>query len=94
MLFAAVFSLVLRTLCRTPQLLGYVSTLTRDSIYFNNRGPGTTSAEDGPRKIKRLGKIRVMIGDVVGGEGKEPPGKIAFTPAEFGRRVRKGAWYD
>ena len=94
MLAAAVFSLVMRAMCRAPVLLGYVSTLMRDSRYFDDCGMYTSSVEDGSDKSKRLGKLRVMVANVEGGSGKENAGKIAFAPAEVGKRVEKGRWYD
>ncbi|KAF2821583.1 hypothetical protein CC86DRAFT_106527 [Ophiobolus disseminans] len=95
MLAAAVFALVMRALCRAPVLLGYVSSLTRDSVFFTDADHKSTT-EDGPQRSKRLGKMCVMVADVGGGGSKEGVGRIAFAPAEMGRgrRVEKGRWYD
>ncbi|KAF2646127.1 hypothetical protein P280DRAFT_524825, partial [Massarina eburnea CBS 473.64] len=38
MLLAAIFSLVMRVRCRAPSVLGYVSSLARDSTYFEDCG--------------------------------------------------------
>ena len=92
MISAAVVSFTLRIMCRAPQLLGYVSTLMRDSVYFEDRGTDTNSTEDGSGKSKRLGRLRIIVGDVEGRE--EGRRRIAFVPAEIGKRVRKERWYD
>jgi hypothetical protein len=92
MFCAAVFALVMRALCRAPTVLGYVSSLVRDSSYFIPQAHGATSAEDGPEKSMRLGAMRVMVGDVGRADGEV--GRIAFAPAEAGKRVAKGKWYD
>lgn len=91
MLLAAVFGLVMRALCRAPVLLGYVSSLTRDSAYFEDCGLHLNSAEDGSERSKRLGKTRVMVAAV---GGKEGACTIAFAPAEIGTRIEKGKCYD
>ena len=92
MLLAAVFALVMRALCRAPVLLGFVSSLIRESPYFNGPEIYQNSVEDGAQRSKRLGAMRVMVGDV--GYDKEGPGKIAFVLESMGRRVEKGRWYD
>jgi hypothetical protein len=92
MFSAAVFALVMRALCRAPLVLGYVSSLVRDSSYFMSKVQGTTSAMDGPEKSMRLGAMRVMVGDVGCADGEV--GRIALAPAEAEKRVAKGKWYD
>ncbi|KAF2819257.1 hypothetical protein CC86DRAFT_388070 [Ophiobolus disseminans] len=91
MLFAAVFALVVRSKCHAPIVLGYVSSLIRDSTYFQDRSVYYNSAEDGPSKTGRLRNLQVMVADV--GSGKET-GRIAFAPAAMGKRVQKKRWYD
>jgi hypothetical protein len=92
MFLAACFSLVVHSLCRAPQVLGYASSLVRDSRYFEDvTGVYGNSVEDGPEKSKRLGRMRVMLTDVRDGRGA---GKIAFAPQGMGKRIEKGRWYD
>jgi hypothetical protein len=88
MLLAAVFALVIRALCRAPVLLGFTSSLTRDSAYFNDPEMSVNSVEDGSERTKRLGAMRVMVGEV------RDSGRIAFLPVGMGKRVEKGQWYD
>jgi hypothetical protein len=92
MFTAAVFALAMRAMCRAPLLLGFVSSLTRDSTYFENPGISKNSTEDGAQRAKRLGSIRVMVGDVKC--DMEGAGKIAFVPAGTGRRVEIRRWYE
>jgi hypothetical protein len=92
MFFAAVFSLVLHSQCRAPTILGFASSLIRDSPYFDDCGIYRSSAEDGPEKSRRLGKLKVMVADVR--SEKDEAGKIAFAPVGLGKRVEKGRWYD
>lgn len=96
MFFAAVFSFVMRTLCRAPIILGYVSSLIRDSTYFEDSSRYKNSTEDGLEKSKRLGALRVIVADV--GSGRGVTGRIAFAPVGRGqdriRRVEKGRLYD
>jgi len=92
MFFAAVFSLVVRSMSHAPVILGFASSLIRDSTHFEDCGVYKNSAEDGADKSKRLGKLQVMIADI--GSEKEEPGKIAFAPVGLGKRVEKGRWYN
>jgi hypothetical protein len=89
---AAVFSLFMHAQCRAPPILGYVSSLIRDSTYFEDCGVYLHSVEDGPEKSKRLSEVRVMVADVH--SGKSEAGKIAFAPMGIGKRVEKGKWYQ
>ncbi|KAF2653263.1 hypothetical protein K491DRAFT_680660 [Lophiostoma macrostomum CBS 122681] len=91
MLTISVFALVLRSRCRAPAILGYVSSLVRDSTYFDDCGIDGKSTEGGAEWSKRLGKLRVMVADV-GGEA-DGPGKIAFAPVGIGKRVVKEGVY-
>lgn len=59
MLIAAVFALAMRSICRAPMVLGFVSSLTRDSTYFED--PHENSTEGGAQRVKRLGSIRAMV---------------------------------
>jgi hypothetical protein len=90
MLFSALFALVVHARCHAPPVLGYVSSLTRDSMYFSESVRGN-STEDGMQKAKRLANVRVILADT--GRGNEV-GRIAFVPAEHaGTQVKKGRWY-
>lgn len=91
MLLAAIFSLVIRSLCGAPAILGYVSSLTRDSSYFKDFRMYKNSTEDEPARTKRLGRLKVMIADV--GSGTDGVGKIAFAPVGVGERIRKRRSY-
>jgi hypothetical protein len=91
MFLAAVFTLVIHSQCRAPAILGFVSCLIRDSIYFEGRGEHGNSAGNGSDKSRRLGAMKVMIADV--GIANERAGKIAFVPVGIGMRVEKGKWY-
>lgn len=89
MLGAAVFTLVMHWICKAPPILGFVSTLLRDSKYFEDESGNST--EDGPQRTRRLRDVRVKIADV---KGEQEVGKIAFAPALEGMRVRKGRVYE
>jgi hypothetical protein len=91
MFFAAVFSLVMHHRCHAPSILGYVSSLIRDSKYFDDGEIQGNSAEDGTGKTKRLGSLQVMIADT---KTNEDVGKIAFVPANTESRIRKRRWYE
>jgi hypothetical protein len=91
MFFAAVFSLIMHQRCQAPSILGFVSTLVRDSKFFDDSQTQGNSAENATKKTKRLGTMKVMIADVK--SGKEV-GKIALVPVGKGRRVKKRRWYE
>jgi hypothetical protein len=90
MFFAAVSSLILHQRCQAPPILGFVSTLVRDSKFFDDSQTQGNSAENATEKSKRLGKTKVMIADVKSGD---EVGRIAFVPIDSGGRVRKRRWY-
>lgn len=91
MFFAAVFSLVMHHQCYAPSILGYVSSLIRDSKYFDESEIQGNSAENGSEKTKRLGYLKVMLADT---KSDEDVGKIAFVPASTESRVRRRRWYE
>lgn len=91
MLLAALFALLLRWQCRAPAVLGYASSLIRDSTYFEDYGIYNNSVEDGPEKTRRLGKMMVMVADVHSED--QQAGKIAFAPCRVGKQVEKQRWY-
>ncbi|KAL1798197.1 hypothetical protein ACET3X_002234 [Alternaria dauci] len=91
MFFAAVFSLIMHHRCHAPPILGYVSSMIRDSKYFDDGKIQGNSAEDGTGKTKRLQYLKVMIADT---KTDEDEGKIAFVPAHAESRVRRRRWYQ
>lgn len=91
MFLAAVFSITMHYRCQAPPILGFVSSLVRDSAYFSYDGMQGNSAEDGADKARRLGSLQVMVADV---RGENKVGRIALAPMETGSRVRKGRWYE
>lgn len=95
MFVAAVSAVVLKMRCETPHLLGYVSTLTRDSEYIPwARGIG--SSLDGDERARLLGEEKVRIADV---KGTEEVGRIALVAEGAGvglkwTEVVPGRFYD
>ena len=61
-----------------PEILGRVSTLTRDSVQFP-RSAGVGSALDGWQRARALQHINIQLADVA---PHSEVGRIAFTPAE------------
>lgn len=91
MFAAAVASLVFHAQCRAPTILGFASSLLRDSKYFEDPMYHMNSTEDGSEKSKRLENVRVMVADVRGGD---VVGKVALAPAGLSRRVCVKRWYE
>ena len=91
MFFAAVFSLIMHYRCHAPRILGYVSSLIRDSRYFHDHEIQGNSATDGTGMTRRVGHLKVMIADT---KTDEDVGKIAFVPAHTESRVRRRRWYQ
>ncbi|KAF2727384.1 hypothetical protein EJ04DRAFT_479071 [Polyplosphaeria fusca] len=91
MFFAAIFALVVRSFCCAPPILGYVSSLIRDSTYFEDSGIYKSSTENGPDKTRRLRGLKVMVADV--GSNTDGVGKIAFAPMGIGERIKKNHSY-
>lgn len=93
MLAACIFSLVMHSLCRAPAILGFTSSLMRDSVYFNDPKYSLNSTKEGPKRSKRLGSVKVMVADVQGHGGV---GKVAFVPVGegMGNRVETKRWYE
>ncbi|KAK0658036.1 hypothetical protein B0T16DRAFT_453443 [Cercophora newfieldiana] len=78
MLGAAVTGIVVRTGLVGPDILGYVSSLTRDSPYVRIAEGG--SAVDGAERARLLSGLRVQLRDV-GSKGREV-GKLVFASME------------
>lgn len=91
MFLATVVATILRWRCSAPQLLGYVSSLVRDSTHFAEAGLRGNSTESGPEIAARLSGVRVRIADI---KADEAVGKITFAPASEGERVKVGRWYE
>ncbi|KAJ4314096.1 hypothetical protein N0V94_006610 [Neodidymelliopsis sp. IMI 364377] len=91
MFFAAFASLILHAMCHAPPVLGYVSSLIRDSVFFSESGVQGNSTEGGISKARRLGKMEVMVADVW---SEESVGRVAFAPAEGKGVVKRKRWYD
>lgn len=91
MFLAAAVSLVLHAKCNAPPILGYVSSLIRDSVFFSEIGIQGNSMEDGASKASRLGSMEVKIADVW---SEESVGRVAFAPAQNRGVVKKGRWYE
>ncbi|KAF7505292.1 hypothetical protein GJ744_001079 [Endocarpon pusillum] len=69
----AVAGLILKSIVRTPDILGYVSTQTRDNLYVDI-APGGNML-DGLERAKLLGGMKVQVGDV---KWEEDEGHVAF----------------
>lgn len=91
MLSAAVVSIVLQTRCTTPPVLGYVSSLVRDSVYFDQDRMRGNSTESGVQKTERLGDVNVVLSDV---HADGDVGRMAFTPLHRRVEIRKERWYE
>ena len=91
MFLAAAASLILHARCKAPPILGYVSSLVRDSVFFGRSEMQGNSIEGGSSKAKRLGNIEVKIADVW---SEESVGRIAFAPAQEQGSVTKARWYE
>lgn len=90
---AAIFTLAMRSQCRAPTILGFVSSLARDSLYFNDPIYRMNSTTDGMGMSKRLASVQIMVGDV---KADGDHGRIALAPdaGGFVRRVALERWYE
>lgn len=75
----AIASAVLRFFTRTPDVFGYVSSLTIGNRYCEGSSLHQSSALSGLERAKALGHVRFQLADVNGGEDI---GRIAFVPCE------------
>ena len=75
MLTAAIISLWLSWYVQGPEVLGYCSSLVKDSRYFNI---STGSTMRGAERAKRLGKLKLRLADV---SGDRDVGHIAIVGA-------------
>lgn len=88
---AAMAALFFRYSCRAPEVLGFVTSMTRDSEFFQ----GVTSHEDstrtGPEVSKELAGTTIMVGDVW---PDRAVGRIALMPVGMGKRVKLDRLYE
>ncbi|KAF9690566.1 hypothetical protein EKO04_011507 [Ascochyta lentis] len=91
MFLAAAVSLFLHAKCTAPPILGYVSSLIRDSVFFGDGGIQGNSMEGGATKARRLATMEVKIADVW---SEESVGRVAFAPAQGRGVVKKERWYE
>ncbi|KAI9891943.1 MAG: hypothetical protein M1814_002328 [Vezdaea aestivalis] len=79
LLLLGLLGLVAKYKSTAPEILGFVSSMTRDNRFFNIKPldsvPG--SALDDWERARLLKKVKVQIADV---EGEGPIGRIAFVP--------------
>lgn len=88
---ATVVAMIMRWRCSALQLLGYVSSLIKDSPHFAEAGLRGKSTENGPDIAARLSGLRVRVSDI---KLDEKVGKIAFAPASEGKQVKAERWYE
>ena len=81
----AVAGLVLNWTATAPDILSYVSTMTRDNIHVDV--PVGGSALDGPERARCLADLRVQIADV---EADKAEGHIAFRSVDDDRAFKNG----
>lgn len=92
LLFCAVLGPWLKFINIAPDLVGHISSVTRDSPYF--RLPPGGSALGGYERARLLKDVEIMAGDVT--PATAAIGRIAFAPVTgpgSGRRVQKGRRY-
>lgn len=92
---ATVATVILRINMKGPEILGYVSSLMRDSR-FTEKGARAGSALNGDDRSRLLKSVRVKLMDV---EGDRDVGRIAFTEIDGyngtqKRRLREDRMYS
>lgn len=97
LLVCTLASLLLRLITIAPDILGYVSSLTRDSPYFETLQSGG-SVLSGEERARKLRDVKVQIADV---NPEAKVGHVAFVKAETLQgekqeyaRLRRGRNYD
>lgn len=73
-----------------PDIIGYVSTMTRDSK--QSCFPPGGSAIDGSERARLLRNLHVRLGDVKA--DNEESGYLAFTALDLAQRAKKTRYYD
>ncbi|TPX26827.1 hypothetical protein DIZ76_012290 [Coccidioides immitis] len=89
MFVAAVLSAIVAHRTSIPDVLGYVSSLTRDAIYFPL--PNGGSRLDGLERSRILKDRLVRLGDVQGTDNRA--GHLAFAEAKAAMPAKKGRFY-
>ncbi|OJD15890.1 hypothetical protein AJ78_03908 [Emergomyces pasteurianus Ep9510] len=89
MLLAAVASSLLAFFTHIPDVLGYASSLTRDSAHFPHAAEG--SVLDGLVRSRRLKDKKVRLGDV---QSNERVGLLAFSETDSAARAEKQKLYQ
>ena len=90
MVLAAALALLLKLTSRGPEVLGFVSSLLRDSPYYSADQP-VSSTLDGGERARIMADQWVRLGDVRDGE---EVGRIAFGSAVRSTPVRYGRLYE
>ncbi|KAF4625752.1 hypothetical protein G7Y89_g12413 [Cudoniella acicularis] len=93
--FCAVLAIVIKWFVNAPDILGDISSLTRDSPFVKMPSP-TGSALDGSERARLVKNERVRIRDVIG--GNSPIGRIAFASevenGTVGLKFMRGRLYE
>ncbi|PKY01766.1 hypothetical protein P168DRAFT_299301 [Aspergillus campestris IBT 28561] len=90
MLFAAVWTAIIAHRTLIPDVLGYVSTMTRDTGDPSFPGGGTTL--DGLDRSRLLKNLPVRLGDSKAGDAST--GYLSFTGAGVAQRASRGRYYE
>jgi hypothetical protein len=85
LLLLGILTIILHFTTAAPDVLGYVSTMTRDSSYFKDLPAATTL--DGPTRSRALRNVRVQLADV---KAEEETDRIALRTLGKGERGLKG----
>jgi hypothetical protein len=89
LLLAGIFSVVIESMTVAPDVLGYVSTVARNSKYLHL--PATNSAMSGGERARKIGQVEVMIQDV---KSKSGVGRIVLgMKHEKAERLRADRLY-
>jgi hypothetical protein len=89
LLMCTLITVLLTQLTNIPDILGYASSLTRDSV--DPHFPTGGSAMDGIRRVNLLGDIPVRLGDL---KPDEQVGYLAFAGGRMVQRAESGRLYS
>lgn len=92
LLTAAIASLTFDFVLKGPELLGYCSSLVRDSRYFDNRY-GTGSAIGGAERARRFKALRLKLVDVGGETGDARLAILQEETEEGGKPLERSRLY-
>jgi len=87
---AALAAFFFRFNCRAPEVIGFVTSMTRDSEFFRGLARAENSTRVGPEVSERLAKTKVLVGDVW---PDGTVGRIALMPVGAGRTVKTDRFY-